>query len=292
MTAVLYYLLLKPLSMLPLRVLFVLSDFLYLVAYKLVGYRTKVVRMNMTNSFPEKSPKEIQQLMNQFYSHFCDLIVESLKGFSMSREEAIARCKLMDPEPFEKYYQEGKSVVIVGGHYGNWELLAVAIGAQMNLKVKALYAPLSNKFFDKKMMETRSKYGLILVPKTAATAMFDNLEKEPSFFIFGSDQSPQSPNKKLLWTTFLHQETAVQLGAEKYAKMYNLPVIYGQIDKVKRGYYEFNTSLITATPNELPDLAIMEQYTRMLESGIRAMPQYWLWTHKRWKHKRPVNGKE
>ncbi len=286
MTAFFYYLFLKPLSLLPMSVLHVISDGLYLIVYSLVGYRKKVVRMNIENAFPDKSKEEIDQMIRGFYGHFCDLIMESVKNFSISAEEAVKRCPTPDLAVFEKLYKEGKSFIFVGGHYANWELFAVSTAAIIPHTMAALYAPLTNKFFDELIQETRGKTGLRLFPKNKPDEMFEMMKKGPTAFIFGADQSPSSLKKKVYWTNFLNQDTPVMLGTEKFAKKYNIPVVFGGIYRIKRGFYEFRATVLTDNPKETAEFEITELHTRILEEQILTDPQYYLWTHKRWKHKR------
>lgn len=286
MTAFFYYLFLKPLSLLPMSVLHVVSDGLYFIVYSLVGYRKKVVRMNIKNSFPDKTDKEIKTMMRGFYHHFCDLIMESVKNFSISPEEAVKRCPTPDLTVFEKLYKEGKSFIIVGGHYANWELFAVAIAAIIPHSIAALYAPLTNQFFDKLIRKTRGKTGLRMFPKNEPDEMFGMMKEGPTAFIFGADQSPSSLKKKVYWTNFLNQDTPVMLGTEKFARKYDIPVVFGGIYRLRRGYYEFRTTLLTDKSSETAEFEITELHTRILEQQILTDPQFYLWTHKRWKHKR------
>ncbi len=225
-------------------------------------------------------------MMKGFYRHFCDLIIESIKAFSISEEEAVRRCPAANMDVVEKLYKERKSFIFVGGHYANWELFAVSVAAIIPHKTAALYAPLTNPFFDRLIQKTRGKTGLELYPKNEPERMFDMMKKGPTCFIFGADQSPSNKNKKAYWTNFLNQDTMVMLGTEKFAKQYNIPVVFGGIYRVKRGYYEFKTTLLTDNPRETAEFEITELHTRILEEQILTDPQYYLWTHKRWKHKR------
>ena len=285
MSALLYYLIIKPLSLLPFWVLYLISDFLYLVLYKIFGYRVGVVTTNLTNSFPDKSPKEITDIRNKFYHHLCDLIVESIKLFSISEKEVRKRIKFVNPEVTNAYFEKGQSLMIVGGHCGNWEYTVVG-GLFVSHQIVALYSTLSNKFFEKKMKESRSRFGISLLSTKDAKAFFEAGLETPSMMIFGSDQSPSS-SSKAYWTRFLNQDTAVLYGLEKYAKQYNFPVFYAAIRKVKRGYYEFSFELVEENPASTSYGEISEKHVRMLENQILEQPEYWLWTHKRWKREKP-----
>jgi KDO2-lipid IV(A) lauroyltransferase len=212
--------------------------------------------------------------------------VESLKLFTISKKSVLARLQVVNPELADKYFANGKSVIFVGGHYNNWELLAVAIDAQLKHHCVALYKPLTNKFFDIQMRKTRGKFGLEMVSIREARSFFENRKSELNAVIFGSDQSPGNP-ERAYWMKFLNQDTAVLFGAEKFAKEYNIPVLYGHINKIRRGYYTFELELITDDPKSMPYGAITEAHTRILEKDINREPQYWLWSHRRWKHKKP-----
>ena len=285
LTAVLYYLIIKPFSMLPLAVTYRLADLLYVVFFHITGYRKKVVYDNLRRSFPDKTEKEIQLLMKQFYHHFTDLFVESLHLFTISEKEAKERFVFTNPDIFHRHFNEGRNVILAGGHYNNWEMFAVTVAAAMKHKTIALYKPLSSKFFDAKMRETRGKYGLNLVSTKKVKELFTEMIKEPSMIIFAIDQSPRNPNKSH-WMKFLHQDTAVLFGTEKYAIEYNCPVYYGRIRKVSRGHYEIDFTIVTENPRDTKIGEITEAHTRLLEADIVREPQYWLWSHRRWKHRK------
>lgn len=286
MSQLLYYLLLKPLSYLPLPVLYILSDLLFLVVYRLAGFRKKVVSTNMRNSFPGKSPQEITRLEARFYHHFCDLIVESIRMFSMPAEEAIRRCRVRNPEILEAYFHEGRSVIVPAGHYNNWELAAMAVGLQISYLPVGIYAPLRNKFFNKVFLESRSRFRLLMVPKKETTAFFADSRDRLTATLMGADQSPTF-SKNPYWTRFLNQDTAVMIGTERFAREYNYPVVFGFIHKLKRGHYELEFELVEDQPTTAPAGSITERHTRLLEQEILDAPEYWLWTHKRWKRKKP-----
>lgn len=282
---ILYYLVILPVSLLPFSVLYILSDGLYFILYKIIGYRKKVVVGNLQKSFPQKPAKEIDLIASKFYKHLCDLVVESIKIFTISEEDVKKRMVIINPELIDKFYHQGKNVILAGGHYNNWELFAVAIDAPIKHKSVAIYKPLSSKFFDRIMRSTRGKYGLKMISTRSVKDFFEN-NKELVATIFAIDQSPSNP-RTAHWMTFLNQETGVLYGAENYAKKYNQPVIFGHIHKLKRGYYNVDFSLLTETPESTQHGFITESLTRLIEEDIRKQPEYWLWSHKRWKHSRP-----
>ncbi len=243
---------------------------------------------NLKNSFPNKSKKELNKIGFKFYKHLCDLIVESIKLFSISQKEILKRLVVTNPEVMDHYYNQGKPVLLVGGHYNNWEMLAAGIDLQVKHKTVGIYTKLSNPFFNKKILKSRSRFGLKMITTREVTAYFEKNKDEPAATIFGADQSP-TYNKKVYWTNFLNQDTAVALGTEKFSKKYDYPVIYGAINKVKRGHYTFTLSVLFDSPNDTKEGEISDGHTKILEQQILKQPEYWLWTHKRWKRKRKEN---
>jgi KDO2-lipid IV(A) lauroyltransferase len=285
MAAVLYYLFLKPLSLLPMRILYGISDLLYLLLYRLLGFRKEVVLTNLRNSFPEKSEQEIRQIAKRFYSHLFDVVIESVKSFSISKKELLSRVKVLNPEIFDPFYEKGKSIILAGGHYNNWEMAATALAGQIQHHVAAIYKPLGNSFFNDRVQQSRGQLGMELVPKAKNQSLFKEAQERAMAIVLGTDQSPSS-GKRAHWMEFLNQDTAVLFGTEKYAKLYDYPVIFGWVEKVKRGYYEITFEVVVEHPQEEEHGAITEKHTRLLEQEIRQKPDYWLWTHKRWKRAR------
>ncbi|MBL7858804.1 MAG: lysophospholipid acyltransferase family protein [Cyclobacteriaceae bacterium] len=282
----LYYLVIIPISLLPFPVLYKISDLLYYLFYYIIGYRKKVVLQNIQQSFPEKTSAEHIAICKKFYRHFCDLILESLKVFTISEKEVRQRMVFKNPEFLNAYFHQNRSIILAGGHYNNWELFAVAVDAPMLHKAIAIYKPLSNPFFDAKMRATRGKYGLRMISTKVVGQVFEEEKKNLTATIFGIDQSP-SHLAKSYWMNFLHQDTAVLFGTEKYAKEYNYPVVFGHINKVKRGHYSFEFFSVCDEPQKTSYGEITASITHLLEKDIIQQPEFWLWSHKRWKHKRP-----
>lgn len=279
---ILYYGLIIPFSHLPFPVLYILSDVAYFILYYIIGYRKKVIRGNIKRSFPDKSLKELKAIEKEFYCHFADLLVESLKTFTISKEESLRRVKIANTDVVDDLYEQGKNITTIGGHNGNWELYATACAMQVKPDVAALYTPLSSPFFDKIMRESRSRFGLQMVP-TTENEKLPTESRKPTMFIFGIDQCPRK-SQRAYWMDFLNQETGVQFGAEKFAREHNTAVVFGNIRKLKRGHYEIEYSLICEDPSEKPTGWIMEEGTRRLEEMVKRQPAYWLWSHKRWKY--------
>lgn len=242
---------------------------------------------NIKNSFPEKNNAEHVKIAKKYYRHFCDLTLESLKVFTISERQVRSRMVLKNPEGLNKYFDQKKSLIIAGGHYNNWELFAVAITSLIKHEAVAIYKPFTSKFFDEKMRTTRSKYGLRMISTKAVKDVFESEKSKLTATIFGIDQSPPFA-EKCHWMTFLNQDTGVLFGVEKYAKAYDYPVVFCRINKENRGHYSFEFEDVSDRPNLTHHGEITEKVTRMLESDILIKPEFWLWSHKRWKHKRPA----
>lgn len=282
---VLYYVIIIPVSLLPFKVLYFLSDVLYVVLYKIFGYRKAVVLKNIRNSFPDKSNAEHQQIMDAFYHHLCDLVIESIKIFTISEKEVLERMTCSNPEVINRFYDEGRSVIIAGGHFNNWELFAVAVHRFMRHRAVGIYSPLKSAFFDRKMCETRGKFGLELLATKSVKQFFEDNKSNLTATIFGMDQSPGSATNSY-WMDFLNQDTAVSFGAEKYATTYNYPVVFGRLHKLKRGHYSLEFETIAADPANTEYGFITSQATKLLEKDILQAPEFWLWSHRRWKKSR------
>ena len=211
MGRILYYLLLRPLSLLPTSRLYPLSAVLCFLLYHL-GFRRKVVLENLRKSFPDRPEREIRALALRFYRHFSDLAIEGIHMFGISREELIQRMRIVNPELLDRFYEAGKNVFIVIGHYNNWEYLAAALNPQIRHQGAALYTPLSNSFFNTKWKEARGKHGLLLVSKHDSHRFIVQKHEKPVAVVMGADQSPTF-SKHVHWTTFLGQDTAIMLGA-------------------------------------------------------------------------------
>lgn len=285
-----YYGVIVPLSLLPYPVLYFISDILYYLFYYVVGYRKKVVMGNIQRSFPELSTKEHTDIAKKFYHHFADMMLESLKLFTISQEQANKRMTYSNAELPDKYYDRGQSIIVCMAHYLNWELVAVTIDASIKHQTVAIYKPLTNPYFDKKMLDSRQKYGLRMMHNRRVKEEFEEQKSELTATVFLIDQSP-SPHSRPQWLKFLNQDTAVLTGTEKYAKDYNYPVVYLSLTRKSRGYYHCHFLEAADDPRNTSEGAITEKVTRMLEEEIKAVPQFWLWSHKRWKHRKPEEVK-
>ena len=284
MNFILYYLFILPISYLPYFLLYKVSNFLSFVFRALIKYRKKVIYKNLKNSFPEKNEKELKRLSNNFYNHFADLMVESFKGFTISKKQINQRFQAENQHVLERF--KDQNIIIIGGHYNNWEICGQGLPNYFDHEMLAIYKPLSNKYFDQKMKTSREKFGLKMIPMKNTKRYFTNNNKKPRAILFGSDQSPSNKNRAY-WTHFLNQDTAFLYGAEKYATEFNWPVIYGSIIKNKRGFYSINYQVITENPSKCQTGDIISKFALLLEKDIKSKPEYWLWSHNRWKHKKP-----
>jgi KDO2-lipid IV(A) lauroyltransferase len=293
----LYYLLriiVFPFSILPFPVLYFISDGIYFLVFHLIGYRKKVVWQNLKNSFPEKTEAELKQIQKKFYQNFCDLIVESIKFFNISEEEIRKRCTFSNPEMADKYHDNFPCLFGYTGHIGNWEFAGISVGYHVKFWPVVPYKPFSSKVFEQLMSSVRWKH-LDLVPYySIKETLEEKLKKsaEPPLYrgrkpvyVFSLDQAPSRKNSTF-WTTFLHQETCFYTKVEDLAREYNLPVIFCDLQRVKRGYYNVHLTLIAETPAETQPLEITKKYVQLLEEVIKKDPDNWLWTHRRWKRKR------
>lgn len=277
------------LSFLPLRVLYMFSDVVYLFIYHLIGYRKKVVNKNLWRAFPEKNQKQIKQIRREFYRHFCDLFMETIKLWHMNSEQIKKRCLFLNPQLLNEYLNRGKSVIVILGHYGNWEW-PTSYALHTSFDFLPIYKPLHNKMIDKMYIEIRERFGAKTLPKkeTLRTMIRYQRENRPTITAFLGDQTPNRHNLNY-WTSFLNQDTPILLGTEKIAKKLDQVVVYANMQKIKRGYYQIEMITLFDNPQKTKPFDITEKHTRILEDIIRKKPSYWLWSHKRWKHKRPSN---
>jgi Kdo2-lipid IVA lauroyltransferase/acyltransferase len=273
-------------TLLPLRILYFFSDFLFLLLYYFPGYRRNIVAMNLRNSFPEKSQQELDIIEKKFYHHLCDLFAEVLRMTHMSERELMKRTLFANPELFDRFYNEGRDIIVIAGHYCNWEWLT-SIPLFSKPQTVSVYKPLQNKHFDQFMNNLRTRNGTVLVPmRQIAREIIENRKNSKrSIYAFITDQTPSGGDIKFR-TKFLNQDTPEYLGSEKIALKYDMPVVFINVRKIKRGYYAFSAELLFEHTAGLPEHLITETHVKRLEEVIRENPEYWLWSHRRWKHKR------
>ncbi|MBT1706386.1 lysophospholipid acyltransferase family protein [Chryseosolibacter indicus] len=288
MQAILFYLiypLIYAIALLPFWALYLLSDFLYYVL-RLSGYRKKVVLENLRKSFPEKTEAEIENLSNRYYRYLCDLTLETLKTLTMSERSARERCTFVNKPFLDELYQSGQSFIIVMGHYGNWEWAGPAFSLNTPFQLVVIYRPLSNPYFERMLTRMRTKHGTKICPvKNTLRDMVANRNKLTAT-AFIADQT--ATKNDAYWTTFLNQDTAVFTGPEKLAKKFNYPVVYMKMERTRRGHYMVTPELLCREPQRTDTDEISEMFTRRLELDIVEQPTTWLWSHRRWKHKKPA----
>jgi KDO2-lipid IV(A) lauroyltransferase len=287
MNKVAYYLILPfiyGVAFLPFSLLYVVSDFLRFVLFQGIGYRKKVVLENLKNAFPQKTEPEIQTIANKFYIYFCDLVVESLKTLTITSKDLKQHVSFQDLSLFERYYKQKQSIIVVMGHYGNWELCGARFALENLHQLFIIYHPLSNKYFNQLAyrMRTRLGNGLYSMQETLR-GMIKNKDKCTAT-AFIADQSPAP--ETAYWTNFLSQDTPFFTGMAKIAKKMNYPVVYVRIRREKRGKYHVESELLIENPSTISENDITELYVKRLEKDITKQPEIWLWTHRRWKHKR------
>ncbi len=267
--------------------MYLISEIIYLVAYKLLGYRKKVVRDNLAASFPERGEKELRRIERRFYHHLSDLLVEGIYNLFASPSSIMKRYRVKNRELVNRYYEAGQTVVLMSAHYNDWEYMVTSLNMQLFHHGIGVGKKLSNKVLEPWVFRRRTRFGTEVVYSDTVREVVDFYQRNrvPCALMMLSDQSPAHADKAY-WTTFFHRETAFLYGAEYFARKYDLPVLYYRVDKVKRGRYEVTFSLLCEHPNEVPQYSVVESYVRTLEKDIAARPEYWLWSHRRWKLKR------
>jgi len=241
---------------------------------------------NLKNSFPEKSTEEIKKISKEYFKYLCDLMLETLKTLTMSKEEMMKRC-VMDPKSIQlmqRLYNENKNLVLVVGHYGNWEWAGACFSYNLDYKLYVIYKPLANKYFDRLIYQMRSRPGTGLIAFKDVLRSMIKHKDHLNVTAFIADQTPHPDSA--YWTTFLNQDTPVFIGTEKIAQKLDYPVVYSSIKKIKRGYYSLSIDMLFEQPKDTNEGEITITHTKKLENEIKEYPSIWLWSHKRWKHKR------
>lgn len=270
-------------SILPMSVLYLLSDMTYIMVYYIIGYRKKVVIGNIKGSFPSKNEKEIKRISKDFYRHFCDLIFESIKRLTISERAIRKRLKIKNQDLIEKYLKDRRNILLYTAHQGNWEWL-IFMPIYLPYHSNTFFMPLKNKYFNELFQLMRERFGIRCVPSINGyrTIIEDAKANNVTMNCIIGDQSPHEQSS-LHWCNFLNRETAFFTGADKIAKKSNSVVIFPFFKKVKRGYYELEFQMIDDNPRVRENLEIVERYAKQLEGAILKSPEMWLWTHRRWK---------
>lgn len=283
---ILAYPLLWLISILPFRVFYWLSDFVYFLVYYVLGYRKKVVRENLALTLPHLNDNERKKIEKKFYQHMCDMFMEMIKTMTISPEEMDKRFTVTNIEVLRDYEQKGKSIVLLASHYASWEWL-MTLNKKMKFSSIAVYKKIANPYFDKLVRKIRSKYDAELVETRKTIPLMAQNQREGILSLYGlaSDQSPKM-DRIFHWKTFMGVEVPVHTGAELLAKKYDLSVLFVKVEKIKRGFYQATFVPICDNPKEFGEFEITEMYLKEVEKQILETPEYYLWTHKRWKYRR------
>ena len=283
--ALLYFGLVLPLSYLPLRILYVLADFLFFLLCTILPYRKKVIYNNLLLAFPTKTTEERKQIRKDFYRYFAELLVESIKNLTISEKQLRERMQLENPEILTQLQALGKPVLLVAGHYNNWEWLITAQALWFKNPNFGIGMPLSHPFWNHKLTARRERFGLEVIHAQNYQRAFQS--EQPVVLVL-ADQAPSSANN-CLWLPFLGSETAVIFGPEYMANKYNCALVFANISNSKRGYYNIQLEVLVEYSNNLHYQALTQLHVQKLEQQILDNPSRWLWSHKRWKHQKPSN---
>ncbi|MEQ9064615.1 MAG: lysophospholipid acyltransferase family protein [Vicingaceae bacterium] len=271
-------------SLLPFRLLYILSDLVNFILFDMFRYRRDIIKGNLERSFPEKSWSEIAQIQKKFHRYFCDLTFETFKTLTISEAQVKKRVQYTCSKLFSHYAEKGQSVIIVMGHYGNWELAGASFAVEGIHKLIVIYHPLKNKRSNALVVKMRTRLGNELYAKKEVLRGMLKDRGRLTATAFIADQTP--PPEGAYWTQFLNQDTPVFSGTAKLARKFDYPVIYVRVVNEKRGYYTLEAELLCEKPSVLSEAELSELHTRILEADIRKKPEYWLWSHRRWKHRR------
>lgn len=274
----------KLLSYLSLNFLFTLADIIYFLFNRVYAYRKTVIDLNLINAFPHKRSEELSYIRSNYYRHLADFIAETIKSISISKKELKERIQLQHESYalLRKYENTGQHIFVVLGHYGNWEWASLLAGLETKLPSFALYASPSNKTFEKFLLKNRSRFGCQLVAMNQVKSLFVQLQKQASLVAFVADQTPVD-TENAYWTKFMSLETPFFKGFDTLAQKTNAIVVYASIQKLNRGYYELSFETITENAQQETENFIAEKYVRLLEKDIHTKPEFWLWSHRRWK---------
>lgn len=272
---------------LPFAMLYRLSDGVAFLLMHVLRYRHKVVSENLRKSFPEKSEQELRQIRADFYRHLADILLEGIRGMRLEKEELLRRYRFVNAGILQNDFEAGRHVFAMPAHYGNWEWGVLSFPLQVPHQVVGVYKPIHNPYISRYVDACRTRFGLQLASIYTTRKTLEAVPSSPTLYIMMSDQSPSS-TRKAHWVPFLHRETACLHGADWYARHYNYPVYYMDIQRVRRGYYEITLSLLSANPASSEPESITRSYMQALEQTLHKNPAPWLWSHRRWKRKKPV----
>lgn len=282
---ILTYPLIWLISILPFRILYIISDTLYLLIYYVIGYRKKVVLSNLQHAFPEKSLKELLVIRKKFYHHFVDVFMEMIKTFTASKETIYKHYTFTNIEFLTDLYKDGKSIALVGPHYANWEWI-MSVDSFTKYEGYAAYSKIGNSYFNNKVLKSRAKFGTVLLPTSKIVSQIKSNFQNNVQAAYGllSDQSPQL-KKTHYWSTFFNVKVPIHTGAEMLTKKYDMNMVFIETKKIKRGYYETSFSLVQEDKTQNSPYGLTDTFLKKVEEHVYKQPEYYLWTHKRFKHK-------
>lgn len=262
-----------------------LGNVVYFILYKLVKYRVKVVKENLRNAFPQKSEKERLEIEIKYYKHLSDLFFETLKGLTVSKNQLKQRMKNVNQSVYDDFYSKGQSFIVVMSHCGNWEWVCDMSQVECKQQVQCVYKTLSSKGFDWLMYKIRSRFGAIPMSMEQTLRVMTTNKSVLTVTAFIGDQNPSS-GKNAHWSYILNQDTPFMNGPEKISRMFNYPIVYLSSTKTKRGHYLAHSEILIEDPSQYGEGEITEIIAKRTEKEILAQPEIWLWSHRRWKHKK------
>ena len=282
---ILIYPILWFISILPFRLLYTLSDFLYILMYYVFRYRKQTVIDNLRLVFPEKSDHEIKIITKKFFHHFCDMMLESIKSMNISLESMKARYTFKNLDIIKEFEKQNKSIVLMCAHYGSWEWIFI-LQTYTTHRGYGIYKRLQNKYFDRLIKSIRARYNSYLITTKETFSVLEDAKKNGILSMngFASDQSPKK-EKAHHWNEFMGIKVPVHTGAEMMAKKLDMPVVFFAVERKKRGYYEATFQTLAEKPTDFKDYEITDKFLKLVEAQIHEAPEYYLWTHKRWKHR-------
>lgn len=273
----------------PMWLIHLCSDGLYILLFHLTKYRLKVVLDNLNIAFPEKTAQEKKEIARKFYRNLCDNILETLKGLTLTEKELKKRFVYKNPEIFDQDFEETNSVLVLGAHFANWEWGVISFNTAIKHQAVGIYKPIKNKSFEKIFNHYRVHRGLKLAKMSQAGRAMVRYRNAPAAFVFIMDQSPSDVDHAH-WVDFFGRPTAFHHGVDKIARKTNFPVYYYDIIRTKRGHYEVFFKKIALQQQPLSEGELTKLYAQVLEESIRATPEDWLWSHRRWKRKPPISS--
>lgn len=283
---IILYPLLWLISILPFRLLYIFSDGIYFLVYRIIGYRKKVVRRNIALALPHLSEKERVEIEKKFYSHMCDMFLEMIKTMNITQKEIDERFKFSNLETYQELEKKGKSIALMCAHYASYEWV-LSMNKHISFKGYGIYKQIANKYFDKLVRSIRSKFKAYLITTKQTKSTIESNTKDGVLGVYGfaSDQTPRW-SKLLHWHHFMGIQTPIHTGAESLAKQYDMNVIFLRTKKIKRGHYEASFEVMTEDVQSIPNYKLSEDFMAKVEQQIYEQPEFYLWTHKRWKHKK------